>query len=263
MPLDPNPTPTPAAPAAAQAAATPPPAEAPAPAAGTPPAAPQPAFEPKTVPVPYEDFQRFLSAQNRLAALEQEKQQREEASLAERTELLLKKGEVEKALNEIQARSKAREEELLRAKVAAEDMAKRHAIKSQLGSALSFHPLVPGAVDQLMTLWQGNLNAVQEGDGFSVRTPDYAPVSEFVKSQFTKPEYAHFLRPSSAGGTAGTGAAQSPPTPAANPTPAPEPKNFSEALILQFQADRQKQAAQPAALDPKQGFGLKPAVRTG
>jgi hypothetical protein len=210
-----------------------------------------------------DQFQEFTKMQARLGQLEADQRQREEAAQAEQARLLAAKGQVEEALKTIQTQSEQRLKAETDARLRTEDRAKRYALDNELSRALSSHPLLPGTNEQLTAILRTQLQVQPEGEGYVVRTPDYVSCSDFIGRTLAKPEYAHFLRPTTGGGTAGSGAAQSTPTPPANTPPSPEPKNFSEALILQFQADRQKSQAQPAALDPRQGFGLKAPTRTG
>jgi len=246
MPLDPIPTLTPIstpAPAAVQASDSMPPVA-------------TPSEQSQTVTIAVEQLQQFAQVQSRLAQLEAEQRQREEAVQAEQARLLAAKGQVEEALKSIQSQSEAKLRVEAEARLRTEERAKRYALDNELNRALSMHPLLPGTVDQLAMILRGGLQVQAEGESYVVRTPTFVSVSDHVAQTLGKPEFAHFLRPSGAGGTAGTGATQAAPTPAANPTPPPEPKNFGEAIILQMKANSQGALAIDPRLDMKQGFGL-------
>ena len=238
----------------------------PTPAPGTPPQAASltssdaPAGDqPATVPISQDQLQQFMAAQTRLAQLETEARQREEAASAEAARLLAAKGQVEEALKTIQSQSEAKLRAEAEARMRTEERAKRYALDNELSKALAGHPLLPGTSDQLTAILRSQLQVEAQGDSYVVRTPTFVPALDFVSQTLARPEFAHFLRPHGAGG-AGAGGAATTPTPVANPTPAPEPKNFSEAIILQMKAMQQQKQEQPAALDPRQGFGLK-AIR--
>ncbi len=240
MPLDPTPTSTPTpAQAAVQASDLSPASE-----------------QPQTVTIPVDQLQQFAQVQARLAQLEAEQRSREEAAAAEQARLLAAKGQVEEALKSIQSQSELKLRVEAEARLRTEERAKRYALDNELNRALSMHPLLPGTVDQLAMILRGGLQVQAEGESYVVRTPTFVSVADHVAQTLTKPEFAHFLRPTGAGGTAGTGATQAAPTPAAIPAPPPEPKNFGEAIILQMQANSKGAAAIDPRLDMKQGFGL-------
>ncbi len=246
MPLDPNPsTPTPAAPAVVLDSAPPP--------AAPPPADPN--APPALVPIPHEQLQSLMASQTRLAQLEAEARQREEAATAEQARLLAAKGQVEEALKSIQQQSEAKLAAEAQARMRSEERAKRYALDNELSKALSMHAILPGTTDQLTAILRGQLQVEAQGESYVVRTPAFVSAIDHVATTLGKPEFAHFLRPHGAGG-AGAGGANAAPTPAANPTPAAEPKNFSEAIILQMQEIAKNKVAVDPSRDMKQGFGL-------
>jgi hypothetical protein len=239
MPLDPTPS-------------TPPPV-APAVVSDVPPlaATDQPAF----VPIPQDQLQSLMASQTRLAQLEAEARQREEAAQAEAARLLAAKGQVEEALKTIQQQSEAKLRAEAEARLRTEERAKRYALDNELAKALSMHPLLPGTTDQLTAILRSQLQVEAQGDSYVVRTPAFVSAIDHVAATLGKPEFAHFLRPHGAGG-AGAGGANAAPTPPANPTPAPQPKNFGEAIILQMQELAKSTAVADPKTDMTKSFGL-------
>jgi len=219
--------------------------------------APPPAAtdQPALVPIPQDQFQSLMASQTRLAQLEAEARQREEAAQAEAARLLAAKGQVEEALKTIQQQSEAKLRAEAEARLRTEERAKRYALDNELSKALSMHPLLPGTTDQLTAIFRGQLQVEAQADSYIVRTPAFVSAIDHVAATLGKPEFAHFLRPHGAGG-AGAGGANAAPTPPANPTPAAEPKNFGEAIILQMQELAKNKATLDPRFDMKQGFGL-------
>jgi hypothetical protein len=249
MPLDPNPTPST------------PNLSAPAPVSDASPAALIGSDQPQTVTIPVVELQQLTQVQARLAQLESEQRQREEAAQAEQARLLAAKGQVEEALKAIQAQSEARLRAESESRLRTEERAKRYALDNELAKALAMHAILPGTADQLTMILRGQLQVQEEGEKYVVRTPTFVAAADHVAQTLAKPEFAHFLRPHSAGGTAGTGATQAAPTPAANPVPDLLPKNFGEAIILQIQAQQASKGAIDSRTDMSQSFGLGKGVR--
>ena len=191
MPLDPNPsTPTPAAPAVVLDSAPPP--------AAPPPADPN--APPALVPIPHEQLQSLMASQTRLAQLEAEARQREEAATAEQARLLAAKGQVEEALKSIQQQSEAKLAAEAQARMRSEERAKRYALDNELSKALSMHAILPGTTDQLTAILRGQLQVEAQGESYVVRTPAFVSAIDHVATTLGKPEFAHFLRPHGAGG---------------------------------------------------------------
>jgi hypothetical protein len=212
---------------------------------------------PSLATVPVEQLNKLLDNNRRLAELEAEQRQQQEAARTAQIKLLADKGEVERALNETRTDLQKRIDAEAAARAASEDRAKRYAVDSEVATALSQFPLVPGGADQLKVLFRGNLMAEARGDTFAVQTPGtLQPAKDFIASQLGRPEFAHFLRANNpAGGTGGaTGAAMTTTTPAANPTQV-QPKNFGEAIILQMQAIAKEQPSD-ARMNPAAPMGL-------
>jgi hypothetical protein len=196
--------------------------------------------------------------QARLAQMEGEQRSRDDAARAEQIKLLAQKGEIENALR-IQREEGQKQLEIERAsRSAVEERAKRYALEGEVSRVLASAPLVPGGAEQLTQLWRNQFVVEPQGDSFSVRTPTFQSVGDFVTAQLARPEYAHFIRASHpGGGTAGTtGAHQAAPTAPANATnQEPQPKNFGEAIILQMQEVQKSQPTDPR-MNPAAPMGL-------
>jgi hypothetical protein len=235
-----------------------------APAATTAPAAPPTtAAQPQTVTIPLDQLNVFTSMQARLAKIEEDRQ-RDSAEAARReAEALAKKGELEASFQQLRQQSETAVQTERAKLMAIEERAKRYALDGELARGLASQPLVPGGAEQLTQLWRNQFMVEPEGDTFKVRTPTFQSVGDFIGAQLGRPEYAHFLRAQNPGG--GTGGAspagQSAPTAPAAIAPPPEPRNFSEAVILQMQA--MEKAKGDPRLDPKLGFGLRGIGKQG
>jgi hypothetical protein len=228
-------------------------------AAVPPPAAPPlaSAAAAQTVTIPLEQLQTFTSVQARLAQLEAEQRSRDESARAEQVKLLAAKGEIENALRIQREEGQKALDAERSSRAAVEERAKRYALEGEVSRVLASQPLVPGGAEQLTQLWRSQFVVEPQGDSFTVRTPTFQSVGDFVQAQLARPEYAHFIRASNpGGGTAGTtGAHQAAPTSPATPTPAAAPKNFGEAIILQMQESQKNQPADPR-LNPGVAMGL-------
>jgi hypothetical protein len=129
-----------------------------------------------------------------------------------------------------------------------------------IASALTGAPLVAGAISQIATLFDKDVNVhLDPSTGQPVVCgPNLTPVSAFLQAQLAKPEYSHFLMARNPqGGTAGGSGTQSSPTAPGsswgNGEPAP-PSNLMEA-ILHHAATTHRPSAN-AATDMSQPFGL-------
>ena len=215
-----------------------------------------------TVTIPVEQLQAFTQIQTRLAQMETDQKTRDEAARAELVKTMAAKGQVEEALRtqREQAQRDIEAERIKHQKL--EERAKRYALDGQLTAALAAQPLVAGGAEQLTQLWRSQFVVEPQGDTFNVRTPDFQPVGTWIAVQLGRPEYAHFLRAQNpAGGTAGAGGVQSPPTtPGNSVTRDVQPKNMSEAVLLTMAA--RKKSEDDPRLTPTLGMGLRPlAVR--
>jgi len=166
---------TPATPAAAAVAATP--------AAATP-AVPA---QPQTVTIPLEQLQTFTAIQARLAQIEADNRKREEQVQAEHATILAKKGEVENALNLVRQQSEQQLANERAARAQVEERAKRYALDGEVSRVLASQPLVPGGAEQLTRLWRSEFQVEPQGDSFSVRTPTFQSVGDFVSASSPGP----------------------------------------------------------------------------
>ncbi len=246
--MPPEPTPAPAAA----------PVETPAPVAA-PVAAPE---VPQTVTIPLSQFQDFLASKTQLAQEQQRKDQETRERVQKEAEANLERGQLQEG---IQALRTQKEKELaeVNAKLAETELATRQYVKTgELSRALADQPLVPGALPQLMTLFGSQLNVVPENGSYAVRTPTMQTADAFVKEMLGKPEFAHFVRPGSTGGTAGsTGGHHTAPTAPAQATTEQPPVNMGVAAIMDTLSAMKEQqgfnAGIPANLNPRAAFGLK------
>jgi hypothetical protein len=209
------------------------------------------------VTIPVEQLNAFTSVQARLAQLESEQRSREAAAQQEQARILAQKGEVEDALRMVREQSE-QQVQAERVKLQAiEERAKRYALEGELSRVLASQNLVPGGAEQLSRLWRQEFHVQAEGESFVVRTPTFQSVNEYAKTQLARPEYAHFVRSSNQGGTAGTtGGHQVPPTSPANVAPLSQPKSMGEAVILHMQSIREKDGIDPR-LNLAAPMGLK------
>jgi len=242
MPLDPTPTPTP-------------PPVAPAVVSDAPPAAPAVPPPPPVVQIPQDELTTLRNSHVRLQELEAEARKREELLQQEKIKALTDKGQVEEAFKSMKAESEGKLRAESDARQRSEERAKRYALDNELAKAMSMHPLLPGTNEQLTSILRNQLQVEAQGDSYVVRTPAFVSAIDHVSQTLAKPEFAHFLRPHGAGG-AGAGGANAAPTPPANPAPAPQPKNFGEAIILQMQELARNRTAVDASKDMTQSFGL-------
>ena len=176
-------------------------------AAATPPATPPPATpaQPQTVTIPLEQLQTFTSVQARLAQMEADQRSRDEAARAEQVKLLAAEGRDRKRPAD-SARRGAEDSSTPsgQSRAAVEERAKRYALDGEVSRVLASQPLVPGGAEQLTQLWRNQFVVEPQGDSFTVRTPTFQSVGDFVAAQLARPEYAHFIRASNpGGGTAG------------------------------------------------------------
>ena len=226
--------------------------------AATPPAATTAtAAQPQTVTIPLEQLQTFTSVQARLAQMEADQRSRDEAARAEQVKLLAQKGEIENALRLQREEAQKALDAERSSRAVVEERAKRYALEGEVSRVLASQPLVPGGAEQLTQLWRNQFVVEPQGESFTVRTPTFQSVGDFVAAQLARPEYAHFIRASNpGGGTAGTtGAHQVAPTSPANPAAPTQPKNFGEAIILQMQENQKSQPSDPR-LNPAAAMGL-------
>lgn len=99
-----------------------------------------------------------------------------------------------------------------------------------LAKELAGRPLVPGASSQLIKLWSENLVVSEEGGVYQVSSRDGRTVSEAVADWLSQPEYAHFCRPESKGGTSPPGVNRS----ALEAPTSSRPLNLGEEVLLRW-----------------------------
>jgi hypothetical protein len=214
-----------------------------------------PVAQSQTVTIPLDQLNAFTAMQARLAKVEEEQQKRDATAREEQVKILAAKGQVEEAL-------RAQREEAQRAldaeriqRTQVEERAKCYALDGELARALSSYSLVAGGAEQLTQLLRDQFIVEPQGSSFAVRTQEFKSAGEHIGSMLGRPEFAHFLRAQNpAGGTGATGTQSTQSTPA-NSVGDSQPRNFSEAVIMQMAAT-QKQFADPR-LNPTIPFGLR------
>ena len=243
------------------------PTSAPAPTAASPPTVPTPtatqAAVPATVTIPLDQLNAFTAMQAQLVKVEEEQQKREAAAREEQVKILAAKGQVEEALRQQREEAQRAIEAERSHRAQTEERAKRYALEGELARVLGSQPLVPGGAEQLTHLLRDHFVVEHSGNSFQVRTQDFRTVGDYIGAMLGRSEFAHFLRAQNpAGGTGGVGAQSAPSSPA-NPASPDEPKNFSEAVLMQYAATA-KQSADPR-LNPTVPFGLRGvgAAKTG
>jgi hypothetical protein len=214
---------------------------------------------PQTVTIPFEQLQAFTSIQTRLMEMEARQHAEQQAAQTEQARILAQKGEVENALRMLREQSDqtlAAERQRLGQ---IEDRAKRYALDGEVSRALAAHSLVPGGAEQLSQLWRSQFLVDSQGDSFTVRTPTFQSVGDFVSQQLARPEYAHFVRASTQGGTATGQTTQAAHTPPAQLAAATQPKNMGEAVIMHMRG--MQQASGNPQDNMSLGMGLKAIPR--
>jgi hypothetical protein len=211
----------------------------------------------QSVTVPIDQFNAFMAMQSRLAKVEEDNQRREAAAREEQVKILAAKGHVEEALRTQREESQRQLEAERVARATSEERAKRYALDGELARALGSQPLVAGGAEQLTQLLRDQFVVEPQGNSFTVRTHDFKGVGDHIGAMLGRPEFAHFLRAQNPnGGTGGATGTQSAPTPTNTPTLDGQPKDFSEAVIMQMAAMQRTQA--DPRLDRKQPMGLRP-----
>lgn len=208
-----------------------------------------------TVTIPLEQLQAFTSSQARLAEMEAAQHAQRETLQQEQARILAQKGDLENALRLAREQSEQTLNSERQRFAQIEERAKRFALDNEISRALTTHNLVQGGAEQLTQLWRNQFVIDNQGDSFAVRTPTFQSVGEFISQQLARPEYAHFLRASSQGGTAAGQPVQAAQTPPASPSPSPQPRNMGEAVILHMQG------LQKAQGDARANLGLPMGLR--
>ncbi len=146
---------------------------------------------------------------------------------------------------------KAQAEELanLRRRASELEISYQSAIRErELAKALAGRPLVPGAIAQLIKLWNSDLDVFEESGMHKVASRDGRPVSEAVADWLAQPEYAHFCRPTSRGGTSTPGTNRS----LSDASVPSRPLSLGEAVLQRW---RDTSASRPESASLPNGFG--------
>ena len=226
-----------------------------------------------------EQWAAYTSTQSRIAELEEVERRRANDAQAAEVKALQAKGQIEQAFA-LQRQQAQLELEAERKRLKdTEDRAKRYALDGELARSLASQPLVAGGAEQLTQLWRNQLSVEPQGDSFAVQAPGFQPVSSWIAVQLGRPEYAHFLRSQNTGGgtQGGPPGTQGLMTTTPQSPPPVQPKNMSEAIMMQIAAQQkntanpllsgatQEQADGSVTRQPALGFGLRaypPAQRT-
>jgi hypothetical protein len=211
----------------------------------------------QTVTIPLDQLQAFTSIQARLAEMEAAQRSQQEATQQEQARILAQKGQAEEALRMVREQSDLAISAERQRYSQIEDRAKRYALDIEVSRALTTYNLVPGGSEQLAHLWRNQFVVEAQGESFSVRTPTYQAVGDYVSQQLARPEYAHFIRASTQGGTATGQTTQAAQTPPAGPSATPQPKTMGEAVILHMQG------VQKAQGDARANMSLPMGLKAG
>lgn len=230
---------------------------------------------------------KYREMQNRLALLEQieaKAAQEQQAAKDKEIELAAKNGEIKDTLRllreqtqqetarihrEAETRIQAEQAQAKLAKTEAERQASEQAsrlrdldtryqrslVDTALSQALAPLGLMPGSAEELTFILQRQLTAVPNGESFAVRTATSQTAAELV-AQYVAAHPHHIRAQNPGGGTAMGQMNQSTPTPSANPPQAPQqPRNISEAVIMDFAAKQAAGAGTPLG-DTRLNTGL-------
>jgi hypothetical protein len=218
------------------------------------------------VPVSLSQLQMLTANQTRLIELEERMNRDARERAQKEAEDALQTRNLQEGIAQLR---KLKDDEVgaVQAKlVANEDRTRQYAKTSELTRALAEHQLMPGAVDQLRVILGPQLNVNPQGDSYVVQTATMQGVSDFVREILAKPEFSHYMKAQSTGGTGGTtGGHQMAPTAPAQTTPEQVPTVMGVAAIMDVisrrQEEQQLNAGIPAALNPRAAFGLRPVQR--
>jgi hypothetical protein len=212
------------------------------------------------VTIPEAQYQEFLSAKMEVLRFQHEREQEARDRAQKDAETAIEQGRLRDGIEQLRAQKQRELDELKTALSNTENVAKRSVLDRDLSTSLAEHPLVSGAMGQLMSLMTPNLQVVNENGVFKTQTPTFQDVRSFVKDQLGKEEYSHFLKPTSTGGTGGaTGAHLSSPTPGAAGNQQAVPQQLGVAAVLDTisRINEQKEMYKdiPATVNPRAGFG--------
>jgi hypothetical protein len=219
------------------------------------PAPAAPLLPPGIVPVTQKQLEEYEGYKATVANMEADRQAAQSAAKEAELQAQMAKGQYTEALAQIR---KANEDAVAaerNQRAMIEERAKKYALQKEVSQALASHNLVPGGAAQLADHWRDQFISEPAGDSYAVRTPQFQSVSDFVASQLAKQEYAHFLRSSTQGGVGiNPAASTSAPAPQTVAAPPAEPKNFSEAIILQMQEIQKTASTTDPRLDLSRGM---------
>ncbi|WP_422932053.1 hypothetical protein [Singulisphaera sp. PoT] len=214
---------------------------------------PEPVAQPQAQPngfvqIPATQLQQFIEAQAKANQLQSERAEQERLAQEKLTQAHIAKGEAEAAVKAVRGQLETDLNAARTATAEVEKRAKGYALRSELATILAGYSLNDGASTQLMTLLTPSLEVHPEGDGYVVRTGTYQSAADFVKATLARPDYAHFLRPSTQGGS---GAGNSHIAPPPQEAGVQQPLDFQTAIIARFNQD---QANRKQSI--YEGFGL-------
>jgi hypothetical protein len=114
----------------------------------------------------------------------------------------------------------------------------------ELAMQLAGRPLVPGAASQLLKLWRDEFDVIEEAGVERVVSREGANIQQTIESWLGRAEYAHFVRPVTRGGFAGTQDGRL--TDAATAVEAP--RTLGEAALRQWRQERPRPGAGEAPI---------------
>jgi hypothetical protein len=119
-------------------------------------------------------------------------------------------------------------------------------LERELALTLAGRPLVSGAVNQLIKLWRDDFDVYEEDGAIKISTRDGQTVPQAVTEWLASPEYSHFCKAASRGGTGAQGQA----TVSSSMHPV-TPSNLGESIITQWRDAKPTRAT----LDESPGWG--------
>jgi hypothetical protein len=99
----------------------------------------------------------------------------------------------------------------------------------ELATVLAGKPIIAGSVTQLIKLWRDELDVYEDDGAIKVATRDGRTVVQAVNDWLASPDYSHFCRATSRGGTGSQGLG-----PTSGPSTSPGPRSLGEAILSQW-----------------------------
>jgi len=198
------------------------------------------AATPQTVTLPADEYQRLYGAAAQLSAMqaEQDRIQREaqqQAALAQ-----AQRGEIQQALDALRQQSTEREQALTRR---LHDREMSLAVAGSLAGVTFANPF---AAQQAQQLLASGLQVVDVNGSLEVRHAQTGlRASDFIAQQLKTPAFAHFLAPTTQGGTGNANADR---TPQDGQQQAQKPTNLSMAM-LDWIANQKRDEPQMAGIN--------------